>query len=146
MSSNATQLPPLLESVTQIQTRNFTIHPGAKSGASDGVLLGGAGSSPRGSVCMDFSRFLTIQLGAQKEANRWRNRAMQACVSEMLPAEADDRSRTGGRCDYRRPCVNSRARSAAEQHIGEPGEGVERCSITPHSQTTALREPTDSGR
>lgn len=69
MSSNPTQLPPLLESVTQIQTRNLTIHQEPKRccGASDGVLLGGAGSSPRGSVCMDSSRFPTIQLGAQRK-------------------------------------------------------------------------------
>lgn len=45
--------------------------------------------------------------------------------TEMLPAEADDRSRTGGRCDDRRPCVNSVAHSAAEQQVDKPGEGGE---------------------
>lgn len=72
---------------------------------------------------MDSSGFLTIQLGAQKEAERWRNRARQTRVSEMLrtPAEADDRSRTGGRCDDRRQHVNSRAQSAAEQQVGKLG-------------------------
>lgn len=54
-----------------------------------------------------------------KEATRWRNRARQTRVTEMLPA--DDRSRAGRRCDDRRPCVNSRAQSSAEQQVDKPG-------------------------
>lgn len=129
MSSNPTQSPLLLESLTRIRPGishlilelkkryEWLLYPVRHCRFCP--------PPPRESFLHEFRQLANDSAGSTTEPERWQNRSQADTYHgdtedvRKAPPEADDRSHTGGRCDGGRRRVNSTLRPAARRQVGK---------------------------
>lgn len=121
MSSNPTQSPLLLESLTQTRSGISHLILELKKTFRVATLPCSALQvlPARENFLHEFRQLANDSAGSTIEPERWQNQSHGDMEDvRKAPPEADDRSHTGGRCDGGRQRVNSTLRPAAQRHVG----------------------------